>query len=43
MLSIIDGQPFSDVNVAQDRDLILNYYFNRGFPDVKLEATIDMR
>jgi len=38
LLSIIDGQPFSDVNVAQDRDLILNYYFNRGFPSVQMQA-----
>jgi outer membrane protein assembly complex protein YaeT len=36
MLSIIDGQPFSELNVAQDRDLILNYYFNRGFPSVQM-------
>lgn len=36
MLSTIDGQPFSEVNIAQDRDLILNYYFNRGFPSVQV-------
>jgi outer membrane protein assembly complex protein YaeT len=36
MLSTIKGQPFSQVNVAQDRDLILNYYFNRGFPSVQV-------
>ena len=36
MLSIIAGQPFSEVNVAQDRDVILNYYFNRGFPSVQV-------
>lgn len=36
MLSTIAGQPFSEVNVAQDRDLILNYYFNRGFPSVQV-------
>jgi outer membrane protein assembly complex protein YaeT len=41
LLSIIDGQPFSDVNVAQDRDLILNYYFNRGFPSVQMQAFSD--
>jgi outer membrane protein assembly complex protein YaeT len=41
MLSIIDGQPFSEVNVAQDRDLILNYYFNRGFPSVQMQAFYD--
>jgi outer membrane protein assembly complex protein YaeT len=33
------GQPFSDVNVAQDRDILLNYYFNNGFPNATFEAT----
>jgi outer membrane protein assembly complex protein YaeT len=33
------GQPFSDANVAQDRDILLNYYFNRGFPNATFEAT----
>jgi outer membrane protein assembly complex protein YaeT len=35
------GQPFSEMNVATDRDAITNFYFNRGFPDVKLEATVE--
>jgi outer membrane protein assembly factor BamA len=35
------GQPFSEMIVATDRDAITNFYFNRGFPDVKLEATIE--
>ena len=33
------GQPFSDVNIAQDRDLLLNYYFDRGFPNATLDVT----
>ena len=33
------GEPFSDVNVAQDRDILLNYYFNSGFPNATFEAT----
>ena len=33
------GQPFSDVNIAQDRDILLNYYFNNGFPNATFEAT----
>src|SRR5205823_1365094 len=33
------GQPFSDVNVAQDRDILLNYYFNSGYPNATFEAT----
>jgi outer membrane protein assembly complex protein YaeT len=36
MLSTIDGQPFSEINITQDRDLILNYYFNRGFSAVQV-------
>jgi outer membrane protein insertion porin family len=32
------GQPFSEFNVAQDRDNLLNYYFNRGFPAASFEA-----
>ena len=33
------GQPFSDANVAQDRDILLNYYFDNGYPDASFEAT----
>ena len=33
------GQPFSDVNIAQDRDLLLNYYFDSGYPNATFEAT----
>jgi outer membrane protein insertion porin family len=35
------GQPFSEITIATDRDAITNFYFNRGFPDVKLEANIE--
>ncbi len=31
------GQPFSEFNIATDRDAILSYYYNNGFPD----ATFD--
>jgi len=31
------GQPFSDTALVSDRDTILNYYFNNGFPDATLE------
>ncbi|MGH9499014.1 MAG: POTRA domain-containing protein [Terriglobales bacterium] len=37
-LNTAEGQPFSEYYVAQDRDTILNYYFNRGFPDATFEA-----
>jgi outer membrane protein insertion porin family len=33
------GQPFSDNNVGQDRDILLNYYFDNGYPDATFEAT----
>lgn len=33
-----EGQPYSDVTISTDRDAIVNFYFNRGFPDVQLEA-----
>jgi outer membrane protein assembly complex protein YaeT len=34
------GQPFSVTAVATDRDNILNYYFNNGYPDATFDATI---
>lgn len=34
------GQPFSVTTVATDRDNILNYYFNNGYPDASFDATI---
>ncbi len=33
LLTTLEGQPYSETNVAQDRDSVLNYYFNHGFPD----------
>jgi outer membrane protein insertion porin family len=36
-LQSTEGEPFSEANVAADRDTILSYYFNRGYPD----ATFD--
>lgn len=32
------GQPFSEVYIAEDRDNLLNYYFNHGFPHATFEA-----
>ena len=34
------GQPFSDFNVAGDRDNILALYYNKGFPDASFKATV---
>jgi outer membrane protein insertion porin family len=39
LLSTVQGQPFSDFNVAGDRDAILNEYFNNGFPNATFEAS----
>ncbi|MBV9506565.1 MAG: BamA/TamA family outer membrane protein [Acidobacteriia bacterium] len=36
-LSSGEGQPFSDFNVAVDRDTILAEYFRRGFPNAAFE------
>ena len=38
-LSIVKGQPFSDANVATDRDAITYYYYDRGYPDVQFESS----
>jgi outer membrane protein insertion porin family len=32
------GQPFSDSRIAEDRDIILNYYFDNGFPGATFDA-----
>jgi outer membrane protein assembly complex protein YaeT len=33
------GEPFSAVNIAADRDMILSYYYNNGFPDAAFDWT----
>ena len=38
-LSNVQGQPYSDSNVANDRDAITYYYYNHGFPNVQFEAS----
>jgi len=38
-LSTIPGQPFSSYQLANDRDTIVSYYYDRGFPDVQVETT----
>jgi outer membrane protein insertion porin family len=37
-LVTIAGQPFSDANLSQDRDVLMGFYFNNGFPDVQVET-----
>lgn len=36
-LSNVEGQPFSEANIASDRDSVLTYYFNNGFPDAAFD------
>jgi outer membrane protein insertion porin family len=37
-INTAEGQPFSEFRIAQDRDNLLNYYFNHGFPRATFEA-----
>lgn len=37
-LNTVPGQPYAESNIAADRDILLNYYLNRGFPDATFEA-----
>lgn len=37
LLATIENQPFSNFNMATDRDNVVNHYFNRGFPEVRFE------
>ena len=32
------GQPWSDATIAADREAVMNFYFNHGFPEVGFEA-----
>ncbi len=36
-LDTTPGQPYSEQNLANDRESILNYYFNHGFPNAVLD------
>lgn len=39
MINTGAGQPFSEATIADDREAVLNYYFNHGFPGVQLETS----
>lgn len=39
LLHSTQGQPYSDLNIATDRDNVLDYYFNRGYPSAKFDFT----
>ena len=38
-MSTIPGQPYSNYLLGNDRDAVVSYYFDRGFPDVQVDAT----
>src|SRR5262249_33104489 len=38
-LNIGPGQPYAESRISDDRDIILNYYFDHGFPNAAFEAT----
>ena len=38
-LSTAKGQPYSSYLLANDRDSVVSYYFDRGFPDVQVETS----
>lgn len=38
LLSSTEGQPYSDLSIATDRDAVLNYFFNNGYPDASFEV-----
>ncbi len=40
LVNAADGQPFSDQTLSTDRDSLTSFYFNRGFPEVRVEAEI---
>ena len=35
------GQPYSDLNVAGDRDNVLALYYDQGFPNAQFRATVE--
>lgn len=37
LLQTAEGQPYSDTALVADRDTILNFYFDSGYPDATLE------
>jgi outer membrane protein assembly complex protein YaeT len=39
-LNISPGQAFAYSKINEDREIILNYYFNNGFPDATFEASV---
>ena len=38
LVSSLPDQPYSEANIAADRDNVTLFYYNRGFPNVQFEA-----
>ena len=38
-LNISPGQAFGYSKINEDREIVLNYYFNNGFPNATFEAS----
>ena len=38
MVNIGEGQPYSMANLDNDRELVLNLYFDKGFPNVEFDS-----
>jgi outer membrane protein assembly complex protein YaeT len=41
MIASRPGQPYSETNVGDDRDNVLNYYYNDGYPNAAFEYYVD--
>ncbi len=39
LLHSTEGQPYSDLNIATDRDNVLDYFFDNGYPAAKFDFT----
>jgi outer membrane protein insertion porin family len=39
ILTSTEGQAYSALNIATDRDNILNYYYNNGYPDASMDIS----
>src|SRR5208283_2762540 len=42
LLSSVPGQPFSEVDIMNDRDALTYFYYNRGYPDVQFESSVKL-
>jgi outer membrane protein assembly complex protein YaeT len=40
LLTSTPGQPFSAADVAADRDAVLNYYFDNGYPEAAIDVSM---